>query len=326
MRKAAVVVVVLSVAVPSALAAAPGAYTVPLDTGDENVGNVTVDGTDYELYRYDNVLPYVSGYEFFGDERVEDGEVARRVARAYAWKTSVESEMDAEDIGELRGVGETAGRARGLVAVPLRVTNGTLRVLGGTSGWSGAVVPGVNEVETTLRTAREEVLRWNDRVGNASDDVVRFADVAEELRRGNTTRHDELPRLAVDAETGLEDAIEASSTVSETLRGTTNRTGSVAEAVENVPVVNDSLGPPLRRVESSLRNVTETVERFNSSASEARGVVGRARDRAEKKEASLSEGWYARQTAGLRLYGTFFGGVGVLVGGYVYLRRRDHNM
>ena len=177
MRTAAVVLLVLTVVAPSALAAEPGGYTVPLDTGHEQVGDVTVDGTTYEVYRYDNVLPYVSGYEFFGDGRVNDGNVARRVRRAYAWKTAVNEEMKDEDIEELRNVGETAGRARDVVSVPLEAANSTLRVLGGGSSERNpavAAVPGLNTTETAVRAARDELLRWDDRVGNdwdASDET-----------------------------------------------------------------------------------------------------------------------------------------------------------
>lgn len=329
MRTAAVVLLVLTVVAPSALAAEPGGYTVPLDTGHEQVGDVTVDGTTYEVYRYDNVLPYVSGYEFFGDGRVNDGDVARRVRRAYAWKTAVNEEMKDEEIGELRDVGETARRARDVVSVPLEAANSTLRVLGGGSSERNpavAAVPGLNTTETAVRAARDELLRWDDRVGNASDDVVRFAEVADELRRGNTTRHDELPRLAVDAETGLGDAVEASSTVAESLGAAANRTGSVAGRVENVTFVGDRLGPPLRSVESSMRNATVRIEAFEFSASEARDTVERVRNRASDEETTLSGGWHARRSAGLRLYGTVLVWVAVLLGGYGYYRRRDHNM
>lgn len=327
----AVTLLVLVAVTPSVLAAEPNDHTVPLDTGYERVGNVTVNGTTYDVYRYNNLLPYVSGYEFFGDGRVEDSDRARRVRNAYAWETAVNEEMDGEDIERLREVGKTAGQAHEVVKVPLEATNVTLRVLGGegtsSSAWGTAVsvLPALNTTETAVRGARDELLRWNDRVGNASDDVVGFAEMSNELQEGNTTRHDKAGRLAADAGTGLSDAAEASSTVAETLRGATNRTASVARRVENATVVGERFGPPLRRLETSLRNATATVEGFASSASEARDTVGRVRDRALEEEASLSEGWRARRSASVRLYGTGAVVLAVLIVGYLW-RRRDHDM
>jgi len=77
MRLAVVLFVALFflAAVSGVAASEPGEHTAPLDRGYEKVGEATVDGTTYEVYRYDNILPYASGYEFF------DGEGASRTPR-----------------------------------------------------------------------------------------------------------------------------------------------------------------------------------------------------------------------------------------------------
>lgn len=325
-----------TVASPAATPAPhPEEATAPLDTGYEKVGGVALDGTEYEVYRYDNALPYASGYEFFGDGRVEDAETARRVARGYAWKDAVRHEVDASDVRRLRRVGETAEQAGVLVSAPLRAANTTLRAFeavrsnetaAGRSlrGLAFSAVPALESVETTVRESRDALLRWEESVGNASEDVVRLADAVEKVRSGTAEGgvYADTPKLAADAETGLGDAVEASSAVAEALGGAANRTRSAADAVGDVRLVGGVLAPPLRRTADSLRNATEAVEGFEGNASDARATVVALRDRGTATEESARRGWRARRTAEERVYGTATVALGLVGAALLYALRR----
>ncbi len=337
---AAVAALVLSGAAVSVAGAAsnPGDHTAPLDTGYENVGEVTVDGTTYEVYRYENVLPYASGYEFFADgERVDDSEEAERVALAYGWKVAMTEEMDDGDVETLRGVGTTARRAGTVVSAPLSAIDAALTAVDAADGidvpftdtsvWDVAtsVSPEIRGVESALRTTREELRRWDDRVGNIGDDVTRVADEAETVRASGETEYDELSALFEDAAEGLEEAEEISDALAVDLSRVAERTGEIADDLDDldIPRVGDRLASPFRRVSTSLENATTTVEAFSESASESREVIEATRERAETEESATATGWGRRQTAALRVYGT---GVALLtlvvaVGGYAYRRR-----
>jgi hypothetical protein len=330
MRLSAVVLLFLVVSAP-ALAAEPDNSTAPFDRGYERVGNVSLNGTTYEVYRYENVLPYASGYEFYGDRRIEEADRAKRVARAYAWNTALREQIDEEETENLRGVGETAEAAQTVVAAPLRVVNTTLDLIEGTqegrggSVWQIAVsaVPELRGATTTLRATRDELLRWEERVKKASEDVIRFADEAEAVRSGREAEYGELPNLSEDAVEGLRDAEKASSTVSNSLGEVANSTGEIGERISGVRLVGDDLATPFRRLSSSLENSTKAVERFESSAAEGRKTVETVRGEAVSDENELRTGWRRRQTAALRVYGT--GAIVVLtlaLGGYVYRRKR----
>ncbi len=338
MRTAFVLVVgLLFVAAISGVAAEPDEHTAPLDRGYEKVGETTVDGTTYDVYRYDNLLPHASGYEFFdGDRRVGDADEARRVSQAYAWKVAVTEEMDENDIEKLRDVGRTADRAGTVVSAPFTVLDTTLSYIdelderqvpfADRSFWDVATStsPEVRGIESALRTSRNELERWDERVGEVGEDVTRVADESERIRGSDGSDYDDLPRLFEDASDGLKEAEEVSGVVADDLGEASERTGSIADDLAEVRLVGDELSSPFSRLSSALGNATTTVEEFGDSAAEAREVVERTNDRAATEESGTSTGWNRRQNAALRVYGTAaaVAVVVLLTGGYAY-RRRD---
>lgn len=330
----AVVAVLLLLGTATVVEATPDDHTVPLDRGFENVGSVTVDGETYEVYRYGNVLPYASGHEFFADgERVGDAEEARRVARAYGWKVAMVEEMDDTDVENLRDVGRTANRAGAVISTPLSAVETALvavdeakrREVATLSVWDIAVsaVPQLDGIESALRTVRDELRRWDERVGDVGEDVTRIAEEAESVRADGEAEYDELPSLFEDASEGLEDAEEISGAVSNDLSEAADLTGRIADELEDVRRVGDDLASPFRRLSDSLEETTERVGAFTESAGEARDAVEATHERSSAEETRLTTGWNRRQSAALRVYGTGLAVVLVLVGGGFYMRRRS---
>mgnify|MGYP000155525478 CR=1 FL=1 len=327
-------VVGVLLAVPACAVGAPGDHTAPLDTGFEKVGEVTVNGTTYEVHRYDNVVPYASGYEFFTDgDRVGDPEEARRVARAYAWSRALEEEVGEEELREMRDVGRTAERAGTVISAPLGAIETALTAVDeakqrealGVSVWEVAVsaLPELENIETVLRVTRDELRRWDERVGSAGEDVNDVADAAESVREGGEAEYDELPALFENASDGLSEAEEISDAIASDLSVVSDTTGGIAEDLGDVRRVGDELASPFRSLSSSLGGSADSVEEFGESAAEVREVIEATRDRAASQESRLFTGWNRRRNAALLVYGT---GVVLVIltalAGYGY-RRRD---
>jgi len=341
MRRSIAIAVVVPVAVvgvvlasSGGVVAAPNDHTVVLDTGFEKVKEVSLDGTTYEVYRYDSAVPYASGYEFFaGGERVDDAEEAERVARAYAWETALNEEMDEDDVETLRDVGTTADRAGAVISTPLSAVETALGAVDaakererlGVSVWDVAVsaVPQLSGIETSLRTVRDELRRWDERVGEIGDDVTHVAEEAESVRAGGETEYDELPALFEDATEGLEEAEEISAGLSNDLSDAGVLAGGVADELEGVDRVGESLSSPFRSLSSSLDETASRVEGFADSAEEGREVVEATHERATTEESRLTTGWNRRQNAALLVYGTALVLVLAAVAALYGYRRRD---
>jgi len=338
MRSTVALTVVFIVAVvlasSSAVFAAPDDQTVVLDKGYEKVGNVTFDGTTYGVYRYESVVPYASGYEFFADgERVDDAEEARSVARAYAWNRALKEEMDERDLEALRDVGRTSNRAGAVISAPLSAVETALDAVDeakererfGMSVWDVAVaaVPQLGGVESALSTVRDELERWNERVDEIGEDVTRVANEAESVRSGGEAEYDELPTLFDDTSDGLQDVEELSDGLANDLSTAAELSGSIAEELEEVERVGGNLASPFRGLSASLEDATSRVEGFSESAGQARGAVEETHERASADEERLTTGWNRRQNAALLVYGTGFAIILVLLGGYAYRRRED---
>ena len=317
-----------------AVDAAPDDRTIFLDTGYEEVGEVSLNGTTYGIYRYESAVPYASGYEFFADgERVDDSENAQRVARAYAWKTALNEEMNQSDIETLRDVGTTANRAGAVISTPLSGVETALGAVDaakererlGVSVWDVAVsaVPQLSGVDSSLRTVRDELERWEERIGEIGEDVTRVADEAESVRAGGEAEYNELPALFEDASEGLAEAEDISSGIANDISDAALLAGGIADELEDVDRVGDDLASPFRSLSSSLEEVRATVEGFSESSTAAREAVEATHASATAEEKRLETGWNTRQTAGLRVYGT----VVVLLlltvaAGYGYRRRK----
>lgn len=327
-------VVAVVLASSGAAVAAPDDHTVVLDTGFEEVGEIRLDGTTYEIYRYDSVVPYASGYEFFANgERIDDAEDAERIGRAYAWKTALNEEMDDEDVANLRDVGTTADRAGAVISTPLSAVETALGAVDeakqterlGVSLWDVAVsaVPQLSGIESALRTTRDELRRWDERVGEIGEDVTRVADEAESVRAGGEAEYDELPALFEDASEGLNEAEEISRGLGNDLSEAGVLAGGIADELGGVDRVGEDLASPFRSLSSALDETASRVEGFADSAEEGRAAVEATHERATAEESRLTTGWNRRQSAVFRVYGT---GVALVLAAVVALygyRRRE---
>ncbi len=318
---------------PSCALGAPDDHRAPLDTDVERVGEVTVDGATYEVYRYENVVPYASGYELFVDgDRVGDAEEARRVARAYAWSRTLSEEVGEDELREMRDVGRTAERAGAVISAPLGAIETALSAVDeakereslGVSVWDVAVsaLPELEDIESVLRVTRDELRRWDERVGSVGEDVNDVADAAESVRAGEETDYDELPALFENTSEGLSEAEEISDAIASDMSDVSDTTGGIADDLGDVRRVGDELASPFRGLSSSLGESATSVEEFSESATEVREVVETTRDRAMSQESAIITGWNRRGNAAVLVYGT--GVVLVLLvalAGYGYRRR-----
>lgn len=330
-----VVLVVLFSLLTGTAAASPADHSAPLDTGFEKVGEVTLDGTTYDVYRYDNLLPYASGYEFFADgDRVENAEKARRVARAYAWNRALKEKIDEEDVRTLRDVGRTAERAGTVVSAPLGAIETALAAIDeakqrerlGVSVWDVAVsaLPELSGVESALRATRDELREWDERVGDIGEDVTDVAEAAELVRAGGEAEYDELPGLFKNASEGLREAEEISDGIASDLSRVAETTDGIAEDLGDVRRVGDELASPFRRLSTSLGEAATTVDEFRTSAVEMRGVVEGTRNHATRRSSALFTGWNRRQNAAPLVYGTGVAlALAVVAGAYGYRRRKE---
>jgi len=316
----------------------PGDHTAPLDRGFERVGETTVDGTTYEVYRYDNLLPYASGYELFNDgERVEDRSEVRRVARVYGWETAAREEVTDDELGRLRSTATTTRRASAVVSTPFTAIDTALSVvdelkereapLSDTSVWDvvTAASPGLGRAESLLRTTRDGLEEWEERVGSIGEDVGKAVDAVRALREGEEPDegYDELDGVFENATEGLSTAAETSSAVRSDLNEASNITGSLAEEVSGVRFVGEELASPFRRLEGSLKNVSDSVRGFEERAEASREDLEAVSSRASSEERSVAVGWGRRSSAEARVYGTFVLLVVLVAGGFYAHRRRE---
>jgi len=84
---------------------------------------------------------------------------------------------------------------------------------------------------------RDELERWDERVGDIGEDVTRVADESERVRASDGTDYDELPRLFENASDGLAEAEEVSGVVADDIGEASERTGGIADDLGEVRIV-----------------------------------------------------------------------------------------
>lgn len=319
--------------------ASPGDHSAPLDSGFEKVGETTVDGTTYEVYRYDNLLPYASGYELFADgERVDDRDKVRRVARVYAWETAAREEVTDEELELLRSTATTTRRASAVVSAPFTAIDTALSLvdeldereapLTNTSIWDIATSasPRLGTAESLLRTTRDGLEDWEESLGSIGGDVTDAVDAVEALREGETPEdgYEELNRVFENATDGLHTAEETSSALRSDLNEGSNISGDLAEEISGIRLVGEELASPFRSLERSLSNVSNRVKKFEEDARSSREKLETVSSRASTTERSVNIGWRRRASAEARVYGTFVFLILLIAGGaYAYRRREE---
>lgn len=170
---------VVASAVPTGAAAQSAQPSVLLDQDATKVATVHVDNRTYDVYRYDNALPYADGLEIVTDGRtVTDAEVADRVFQALARRSGTKFEPVPETISELERVVERSREIQNATDRALAALNRSARVraqlanetVNGTDAWevvtersdaldeayTGSFVstPPADSLRTELRTAR----------------------------------------------------------------------------------------------------------------------------------------------------------------------------
>jgi len=321
-----------------AAAGSPDDHTAPLDSGFERVGETTVNGTTYEVYRYDNLIPYASGYELFvNGERVGNREEVQRVARVYAWETAARQEVTDAELGRLRSTATTTKRASAVVSAPFTAIDTALSVvdeldrreapLTNTSVWDivTSASPRLGTAESLLRTTRDGLEEWEESLGSIGEDVEKAVGAVEALRDGERPEDDyeELDGVFENATEGLDTTVESSSALRSDLEEASNISGDLAEEVSGVRFVGEELASPFRGLEASLGNVSDSVRGFEERAKASRQNLKRVSSRASSEERAVNLGWRRRSAAEARVYGTFVLLLVLFLGGVYAYRRRE---
>ncbi len=311
-------------------------HTVALDLGHEKVDEVEFDGRSYDVVRYRNLLPWLSGYEFFRNgARVTDADEAREVARVVGWSRAA-AELDVDDVEEMEELQRRAEAVESVVA-PAYSAVETLRghvetlqdngpPLSERSYWDVAteLYPQMELVDDGLQVLEDELERWTRSAGDVSealDDVVstyRAVEAGEEFRAD-----DDLERVR-DATETMWAFQERSATVEAALRQTSERSASTAEELEGAGAVGGWVAEPFRSIEGSLAESADEVEELRGMVERQRGNVLGFVSTVESEEASVSSGWSRRQNAGARLLASVAALLLLLsavVTGYRYRRR-----
>lgn len=305
-----------------------------LDTNRTLVGRVTIDGTPYAVYRYENMLPYASGIEVYGPEgRVEDEDRAQAVFTVLAWQQAV-SELSAEDISTLKDIKETSQRINSIVSPPLNVLNKILQFQNelkqmsfmGTSAWDILAdnYPGLEEFFVSVRDTKGTLQDWqqaSSRTNQNLGDVIRSLEQIQSEEAD--PNYEELGTQFAEAMAGLDELSSESDQLAEELSSVSNTASEIASAINSISLLPGELAQPFRAVASTLSTAESEVQSFSDTLQEQRSELGAVRNTAQGTQDSYINAYKTRSGAETKVYGTLGGlllALFIIVG--LLLRRR----
>lgn len=315
-----VVGVLLLSTVPVSVAAQGTPGSLLLNQHATKVGTITVDGERYQVYRYDNTLPYASGMSVFHDgEQVTSEARARAVLTALAQRRAA-AKLGTEEIETLRTVREQAriiANATGSAAAALNDTtalNVSRQPAPRFSEFNGTATDLRPSLRTTERYARAVVsnttalieLLEKRRNGTEVDPqrlYDRYATTLSTINRlsGQSYKVDELSEVAT-----LSDRIAANVSTSSD-RGKEIAAGFEAVSSETARAANRTTA------------AFETLEEVAGYGT----PLGEAQSFAQSQQSEWMDRWRTRQSAPMKIYGTLIGVpiALIVVGGYIRWRR-----
>ena len=326
------ILVVLSSIPGGVLAQGPDDHTIVLDSDPEKIQDVTVDGQIYQIYRYENLLPYASGIEVFRDgERVTSEEEARRVIRSAAWTRSLDR-MDDEELGRLKETQQTVRRIDSTLTPIVDLLDAIIgfvdgmkeNSVGGTSVWDLAVSthPSLREFDSSVRQVRSdvgEVRRATERVSQNLRVVIREI---EREKGEDQANYGELSASIEDSSAGFEQLRERALRVRDSLSEASDGAQAASNRVSGVPVVGGDLSNAFADMSNRLGEAASTMDDFASRLGSQHQRLNELNAYAESEERDMMAEWRSRQTAESRVYGTL-GGVGLVsvLAGFLVFRR-----
>ncbi|MFB6134173.1 MAG: hypothetical protein ABEJ55_04215 [Halanaeroarchaeum sp.] len=301
---------------------------VLLDTSRERLGRLTVDGTPYVVYRYENVLPYASGVEVWGPNgRVESTAKARQVLRVLAWQHSV-SHLSAGDIETLRDIQSASRQIESAVTPPLRALDRILQLrsqlqsvdVGFTTinVWQPLVsqYPQVSTFMDTAEALRNRLQDWksaSQRTNENLDTVIRSL---ERMESGEEVDYAKLGEQFAAAMQGLDQLSRESESLANQLSTAADTSRQIATEVSGLTVsgvqVGDQIARPFESTASTLSRSASQIESFSQTLDRERSKLGSVKQSAEQRQDQYMSGYSTRQQAPMRVYGTI-GAAAVLV-------------
>lgn len=301
---------------------------VLLDSDRTRIGNVTVDGTPYVVYRYDNMLPYASGVEVWGpDGRVESTATAEAVVQVLAWESSV-SQLSAEDIETLRTIQTASQEIESTVTPPLQALNRILELrselqnvdVGFTTinVWDPLVdqYPQVRAFMDTAEELRNRLQDWKSASQQTNENLETVIRSLERMENGEDVDYAKLGSQFAAAMQGLDELSTESETLASELSSGADTSRQIANDVSGLTVsgvqVGDQIARPFESTASTLSQSASEIESFSQTLEDERSELGTVKQEAEHSQEQYMSEYDTRQDATTRVYGTI-GGAAVLV-------------
>jgi hypothetical protein len=328
-----VVVMLLVGTVPTTALAQSSPRSVLLNEHTSHVGSVTVDGQEYEVYRYENLLWYANGIDIYADgERVTSPERAETVLTALAQRRAVD-EIEPKHFDTLRATARAARSTAANASAAAASVNETTAHLeemktvreNGTTVYNASVEAAPRIAEFGEETERlPEELRELEGVSTAyAANATELATLLE--RRENGTDIDPQRLYAQYAETlslkyQLAGELDSGAVTSD-LPAVAGLSESIAANVSSAP-----RGDETARLFATVHD--DATVTANRTAPLEESVTHFEFDTAQERFESLQErwieSWRSRRDAALKVYGSLgFVGAAIFGGvGYVGWRRQ----
>lgn len=302
-----------------AAAAGPGQNIYPLDRDAERVAAVVVNGQQYVIYRYDNLLPYADGIEVFsGGTRITSEETVDEVFTAYARVEG--TTFDQGTVETLDAVVRHARTVNRTTSATLSALNETLRyarslkntTVNDTTAWERAVEvsPAFEELFEEGVTGPADVVDFRTRlmtVRATARQLEAQATTAKTLlerqRNGREVNRSRLFRAYLGTLRTLAEIDEQLTDVNGELPQLAESSRTAASEASSIPTVGstvqDRLTALATRLEGAREKLSATTADLRSAHSGLPTVSGN-----ERVHDRLLDQWHARRGSGAEIYVT----------------------
>lgn len=310
---------------------------VLLDTDREQIDSVSLDGETYQVYRYENLLPYASGIEVYSNgERITSESDANRVLRVIAWERATE-QLGPEEIDTLRSIHQSAQEIQQLVSGPISALNTILGFIdwmketsvAGFNVWEEAknVVPALEGFDTAARDLRAELEEWRNAAQAVNENLPPVINALERIKRGEEVDYSKLSQQFADSMSAMERLQSKSDELERRLSDMSQRSDEIATATASIPVVGGDISDAFTRLSNEISSAASRVDQYSSELSEQESNLRDVKQTAESERNTMMRQWQSRQNAQLKVYGTLAVLSLPVVAGlfYVFRRRRRYN-
>lgn len=297
------------------------------------MGTVTVEGQQYQVYRYENSLPYASGISVYRNgQQVTDevqvqavlGELARRRAADGLGQQEVET------LRELRRAAMIIANESGRSAEVLANTTAYIDQLqtvqvDGSTAWEATTreAPSASALNVSATDLRPSLPRAERYAGWVASNATELITLIERRQNGTAVESQRLydryaaTMTAVDRLAQEMNEVDGLTRVSTLAAAVSANASSVPERGEEIASRFGAIAERLRRADNRTTTAFDTVDRLTGFGSAFRTVE----DAADDRRVDLMNAWASRRHAPRDIYGTLLGIPVVLGLGVGYVRR-----